>query len=201
MWVSTVEQLLQRTASADPTPGGGAVAAVTGAFGVGLIQMALEVTLGPAVSSAPLSDALLEHRRRAAELQTAIAAAADEDVSEFDALMAAYRLPRDSEEQRQARQRAIDDATVTATQGPLALAERCIAAIELGDVVEALVKPTIVSDVQAGRDLLRGAAHAALRTADINLIALEQRSHHRAPGLRERRDAVQRAASGEQART
>jgi hypothetical protein len=51
LWVSTAEQLLQRTSSAEPTPGGGAIAAVTAAFGVGLVHMALEVTLAAPVSS------------------------------------------------------------------------------------------------------------------------------------------------------
>lgn len=194
--MSTAEQLLQRTSSADPTPGGGAIAAVTAAFGVGLVHMAIEVTVAAPVSSPSDSDALLDGRRRAADLQAAIAAAADADVDEFDALMAAYRLPRDSDEQRRARQRAIDEATITATLGPLGLAELAVVAVGLGAEVEPLVKPTIVSDVQAGCDLLRGAALAALRTADINLLALEQRGHPEAPGIRERRDAAYRAAGG-----
>jgi formiminotetrahydrofolate cyclodeaminase len=110
--------------------------------------------------------------------------------------MAAYRLPRETDEQRQARQQAIDEATVTVTHGPLGLAELAVVGLALGAEVEPIVKPTIVSDVQAGCDLLRGAALAALRTADINLIALEQRDHPDAPALRERRDAVYRAAGG-----
>lgn len=194
--MSTAEQLLQRTSSAEPTPGGGAIAAVTAAFGVGLVHMALEVTLAAPVSSPADSYALSDGRGRAADLQAAIAAAADADVDEFDALMAAYRLPRETDEQRQARQQAIDEATVTATHGPLGLAELAVVGLALGAEVEPIVKPTIVSDVQAGCDLLRGAALAALRTADINLIALEQRDHPDAPALRERRDAVYRAAGG-----
>jgi methenyltetrahydrofolate cyclohydrolase len=68
-------------------------------------------------------------------------------------------------------------------------------AVALGARVEPLVKPTITSDVQAGCDLLRGAALAALRTADINLAALEQRDHPQAAAIRVRRDTVQRTAS------
>jgi formiminotetrahydrofolate cyclodeaminase len=200
LWVSTAEQLLQRTSSADPTPGGGAIAALTAAFGAGLVHMAIEVTVsrpeGPAGDSAPLADEL----RRAGELQARMVAAADADVAEFDALMAAYRLPRESDEQRLARQRAIDEATVTATEGPLGLAELSMTAVALGAEVEQRVKPTIVSDVHAGCDLLRGAALAALRTADINLAALEERGHPEAPVLRERRDAVGHVATSAQER-
>jgi formiminotetrahydrofolate cyclodeaminase len=191
----TAEQLLQRTSSADPTPGGGAIAAVTAAFGVGLIQMAIEVTVAASVDDEATPAALADAQRRAAALQTTIVAAADADVDQFDALMVAYRLPRETDEQRHVRQQAIDKATVTATHGPLGLAEVAMEAVALGTDVEPLVKPTIVSDVQAGCDLLRGAALAALRTADINLVALEQRDHADGPGIRERRDTVHRAAA------
>jgi formiminotetrahydrofolate cyclodeaminase len=69
-----------------------------------------------------------------------------------------------------------------------------VRAVELGAEMEPLVKPTITSDVQAGCDLLRGAALAALRTADINLVSLEQRAHPQAAEIRQRRDSVYRAA-------
>jgi formiminotetrahydrofolate cyclodeaminase len=195
LWDCTAEELLRRASSAAPTPGGGAIAAVTAAFGLSLVRMAIEVTLsaadGPAGNLAKLADA----KDRAAALQALVVAAADRDVEEFDALMAGYRLPQGTEGERVSRSRAIDAATVTATHGPLSLAEAALEGIELVDEVELLVKATIVSDAQAGRDLLRGAALAALRTADINLAALEQRQHREAPVLRERRDAVERATS------
>ena len=48
LWSVRADELLARTTSADPTPGGGSIAAVTGALGVGLMQMALAVTGDPA---------------------------------------------------------------------------------------------------------------------------------------------------------
>jgi methenyltetrahydrofolate cyclohydrolase len=198
LWASTTEQLLHRTSSADPTPGGGAIAAVTAAFGLGLVQMAITISAG----DAPTDDVtqLSAAHSRARELQAVVVEAADRDVAEFDALMAAYRMPREDDDARSARSRAIDEATVTATHGPLSLAEAAIAATELADQIEPLVKSTIVSDVQAGRDLLRGAVLAALRTADINLVGLEERGHPEAVGLRQRRDALHRAVISAQER-
>jgi formiminotetrahydrofolate cyclodeaminase len=198
LWASTTEQLLHRTSSADPTPGGGAIAAVTAAFGLGLVQMAITISAG----DTPTDDVtgLGAAQSRARELQAVVVEAADRDVAEFDALMAAYRMPREDDDERSARSRAIDQATVTATRGPLSLAEAAIAATELADHVEPLVKSTIVSDVQAGRDLLRGAVLAALRTADINLAGLEQHGHPEAAGLRQRRDALHLAVIGAQER-
>ena len=195
LWDCTAEELLRRASSADPTPGGGAIAAVAAAFGLGLVRMAIEVTLsaaaGPAGNLAKLADA----QDRAGALQARVVAATDRDATDFDALLAAYRMPQNTDAERATRSRALDEATVTATHGPLSLAETSLEAIALVDEVELLVRETIVSDAQAGRDLLRGAALAALRTADINLAVLEQRGHHEARALRRRRDEVMRAVA------
>jgi formiminotetrahydrofolate cyclodeaminase len=198
LWASTAQQLLHRTSSADPTPGGGAIAAVTAALGLGLVQMAIAISAGDGAADDVARFGAAQSRAR--ELQAAVVEAADRDVAEFDALMAAYRMPRGSEDERTARARLIDETTVIATQGPLSLAEAAIAGTTLADQVEPLVKSTIVSDVQAGRDLLCGAVLAALRTADINLAGLEQRGHPEALDLRRRRDAVRLAVTSVQER-
>ncbi|MDE3131186.1 MAG: cyclodeaminase/cyclohydrolase family protein, partial [Acidobacteriota bacterium] len=184
LWDSTASELLQRASSGDPTPGGGAIAAVAAAFGVALVRMALEVTISSADGDKGDLGRLADAQARARELQAGFVEAADRDVAEFEALMAGYRMPRGTDDQRRARRHAIDEATVTATRGPLDLAEAAGGGLALADEVAPLVKRTIVSDVQAGRDLLRAAALAALRTAEINLAALEESGHPAAAALR-----------------
>lgn len=200
LWDCKADQLLQRVSSTAPTPGGGSVAAVTAALGLGLVQMAVGITLaGIEETTGTEHTRLTDAQRDANNLQAQAVEAADRDIAEFDALMAGYRMPRGSDEERATRKLAIDDATVTAIEGPLSLAELSVAGITLANEVESSVKPTIVSDVRAGRDLLRAAALAALRTADINLEALEKSNHPDASALRERRDAaLKRATSNEE---
>lgn len=195
MWNCTAAELLVRASSADPTPGGGSVAAVSAAFGFALLQMAIEVTLAGPDGAAGERARLLDAQARARHLQSAAVEAVDRDVAEFDAVMAGYRMPRETDAERAARRHAIDEATVTATHGPLGIAEAAIDGIGLVNDIEPLIKRSIVSDAQAGRDLLRGAALAALRTADINLAALEERGHTAAQALRQRRDAAGSAAT------
>ncbi|MFT4235388.1 MAG: cyclodeaminase/cyclohydrolase family protein [Microbacterium sp.] len=186
LWAATAEELLKRTASPDPTPGGGSIAAVSGALGAGLVLMALRVTDDPA---------LTEQVHRGERLLDAIAPAADGDVRDFETLMAAYRMPKDDPE----RASAIESSGVAATERPLDLAETLLEVIALADAVEPLVKRSIVSDVLAGRDLARGAAAAAIRTADINLASLERASSPAAPALRARREAILTALQENQA--
>ena len=169
------------------------------AFGLSLVRMTLEITVSPSVSDAGALTQLADAQARARELQAGLVAAADRDIDQFEALMAGYRMPRETDDQRAARRRAIDEATVAATEGPLGIAEASVIGISLCDQIEPLVKATVISDVQAGRDLLRGATLAALRTADINLAALEQSGHPERAVLCQRRDAAYRAAtSGEE---
>lgn len=181
LWSASVEDLLSRTASADPTPGGGSIAAVTGAFGVGLLQMAVAVT----------DDSALDYcRLRLESLQELILPAADGDVQDFEALMSAFRLPRSDDAQRESRSRAVERTSIAATEGPLALAATLADALALSRELEPLVKQTIVSDVLAARDLIVGAARAAVRTADINLATLDRASSPAASELRTRRNAI-----------
>jgi len=175
---------LASTASAAPTPGGGSIAAITGAFGVGLMQMALAVT----------GDAALDAQAaRLAQLQGEIAPAADGDVHDFGELMSAYRLPRGDDTEREARSREIERTSTAATERPLSLVETFVAALAVSHEVEPLVKPGVVSDVLAGRDIVIGAARAALRTADINIDQLDRLGSAAAPQLRARRDAASAA--------
>jgi len=181
LWRLGAGELLRRTAAADPTPGGGAVAAVAGALGVGLMQMAVAVT-----GCAELE----RHASRLATLQSIIVPAADADADDFTAVMSAYRMPRGSDIQRQERSRQLEQVSIAATEGPLTLAETLTGVLEISRELEPLVKPSILSDVLAGRDLVLGAARAAVRTADTNLDQLDRLSSQAVAELRQRRDAV-----------
>jgi methenyltetrahydrofolate cyclohydrolase len=174
----TVRDLVDRTASSAPTPGGGSVAAVCASMGMALVVMALEVTGG--------MDEIVDGCR---ELLTRLEDRADADVVEFEALMAAYRRPKTDPD----RSEQIVSATVDATLGPLSLAEIAVSGVQLADAVLSRVKPGIRSDVLAGQDLLRGSVRAACRTADVNIDGLDP---SRAEPLRRRRDAAWTAVDG-----
>jgi formiminotetrahydrofolate cyclodeaminase len=183
LWAIRASELLSRTASSEPTPGGGSIAAITGALGVGLMQMAIAVTADPRLD-APTS--------RLDALQDLIVSGADADVADFENLMSAYRGPRSNPAEQERRQQAIDTATIGATERPLALIAALIDAVELSREVEAAVKAGIVSDVIAGRDIVIGAAWAAIRTVDINIAQLDRSHSVRAPDLLQTRDELAR---------
>ena len=163
-----VGEFLNRTASPSPTPGGGSVAAVTGALASALVAMVARLTDGKkgyeqawelAAAAAARAD------RLTAELQ----AAALEDVRSFEAYMAALRLPKGSPDERRARRDALSAATRRATAAPLAIAEACAAILTLAERLAPVANRHAVSDIGAAAHLAAAAASAALLTAEINL--------------------------------
>lgn len=181
LWALPAEELLRRTASSDPTPGGGSVAAIAGGLGIALMQMAVAVSGDPALD---------ERAAVLADLQSAVAPAADEDVEAFEGLMSAYRMPRATDPEKQARTAAIEHASIAATERPLNLVATLADAAALSRELEHLVKPGVASDVLAGRDLVLGAARAGIRTADINIAQLDRLASSAAAELRARRNAL-----------
>src|SRR5262245_18669970 len=110
----TVAQLLAALASPDPTPGGGTAAAIAGAMGASLLVMV--TGLAKSKTNSDAEKAALADARAALEPMIArFTALADADTGAFNAVMAAYRLPKASDEEKAARTRAIQDALRGAT--------------------------------------------------------------------------------------
>ena len=180
LWELSAGELLERTASGDPTPGGGSVAAITGALGLGLVCMALEVSVRRA-DVAPEVEALLGRTRT---LLGALKAHPDADVAAFQDYMAALALPKADADQKARRREAIQRAAYAATAAPLAAARDLLSGLELAAQAATLAHRNIVSDVGAGAHLIGAALQATLLNVDINLSSLPE--HQRASALQDR---------------
>jgi len=155
-------------ASDAPAPGGGSASAASGAFGAALLEMVVRLTLGKEKYRAswadlePLADRLREARVRLLEL-------VDEDTKAFDAVVTARRLPKESEEDRAERERAIDAANVLATTVPIQTAFFAHEALKTAPAVLEKGNPNAASDAWVAGLLLHGAALGALANVRINL--------------------------------
>ena len=170
LWELSAAELLARTASSSPTPGGGSVAAVSGALGLGLVVMALEITAQRHGAAPEVAELLAQLRPQLAALK----AHPDADVAAFEGYMAALALPKADAEQKAERKQARQAAALAATQAPLAAARDLLAALELVEQAAGLAHRTIVSDVGAGAYLLGAALQATLLNVDINLSSLPE---------------------------
>ncbi|MCC7368242.1 MAG: cyclodeaminase/cyclohydrolase family protein [Chloroflexi bacterium] len=168
----TVDQFIDRLASGDPTPGGGSASALAGALGAALVSMVCNLTVGRekyAAHDAEVRDIREAAGHLASQLRDGIA----RDATAYDGVMAAYKLPRTTDEEKAARQRAIQSATHAAALVPLALAEAC------GQVVDQAERAVGKTNVNAASDLavaaLLGVAamDGAAANVEINLGTLK----------------------------
>ncbi len=187
---SSIQAFLDEMASSSPTPGGGTAAALAGAISAGLIGMVCNLTIGrPRFAAA--EDDLRAALAQAEALRKELAALAEADTGAFDQVMAAYRLPKDSDEQRIARQAAIQTALKQATQIPLETAIACAAALRLVSRIIAHLNPNALSDAGTAAVL----AEAGLRGAQFN-VAVNLAGIQDAEFVQEARQALARALEG-----
>lgn len=165
LWELSAGELLERAASGDPTPGGGSVAAIAGALGLGLVCMALEVSARRADAKPGVGALLL----RSHDLLTALKMHPDADVAAFQNYMAALELPKADADQKARRREAVQQAAHAATAAPLAAARDLLSGLGLAQQAAQLAHRSIVSDVGAGAHLLWAALQATLLNVDINL--------------------------------
>lgn len=171
----SLAELLDRVAAPEPTPGGGSVAAIAGALGTALTQM---------VAGLPRTRHDNEEERAVlatvrgplAELRARLLDLADDDTAAFDRLMAAFRLPKASDDDKTARRAAIQAATRDATTVPLQTAVACARVLDLLGTVAALGNPAAASDLQVAMGMLRAAADGAAANVRINLESLADES-------------------------
>ena len=161
---NTIAKFLDELASEQPTPGGGGAAAVMGAVGAALVSMVANLTIGKKNYEA-FDAELKEARAKAEALRAELTAAINEDVDAFNAVMGAYGLPREGDEQKAARAAAIQAALKQATDAPLRAVKACHEVIKLSAVVAEKGNINVISD--AGVAAL--AANAGLRSAALNV--------------------------------
>ncbi|RJP82178.1 MAG: methenyltetrahydrofolate cyclohydrolase [Candidatus Zixiibacteriota bacterium] len=169
----TAKDFLAQTASSSPAPGGGSASALAGALGVALAEMVINLTVGKkkyADVSEELSTLLPRLNQARRDLETAV----DRDTEAFNGVMAAYGMPKDTEEQKQARTAAIQAATRQATEVPLGVMGTCLHALELTQTVAAKGNRNSISDAGVAGLLLAAALEGAALNVKINLPSLPE---------------------------
>ena len=195
--MSTEEQAigtwLEALSSDAPTPGGGAAAGVAAAAGAALIAMVGRLTAGKAGFedvAARMRD-LLERadRDRADFLRLA-----DEDAKAFESVMASFKLPKETDQEKASRTLAIQDAYEAAAAVPLDLARRSADLMEVAEDATALGNPHAASDGYSAGALLFAATLAALANVRINAAGLKDEA--KSQGLVDEADALRERATG-----
>jgi formiminotetrahydrofolate cyclodeaminase len=167
----TINDYLARLASREPTPGGGAAAALHAAQGAALVAMVARYTTGTKYE---------QH----AELVTRIIGSADGLVAQalrladadqhaFQGVIDAYKLPAGTDDLKAARTASIQDALIQAAKTPAQLILLAGAVVDLATELFEVANANVISDVAAAVDAARAAATTARVNIDINVVAIK----------------------------
>jgi glutamate formiminotransferase/formiminotetrahydrofolate cyclodeaminase len=165
------ESFTDELAAGTPTPGGGSAAAYAGAMGAGLVAMVARLTLGKAKYKdvGIQMESILEETEKLREILNAAVAA---DSAAFEALMAANRLPKGTEEEKSARADAVQAATLEATQIPFQTARKSLRVMQLALQAAALGYTYAITDAGTAAALAQAAISGAGYNVRINALDL-----------------------------
>jgi len=161
----SLAQFLDDLASSAPVPGGGSTAALTGALAAALVSMVGNLTVGKKRYANVEAEvkALLD---RSELLRRQLADLLEADTQVYSSLSKAYKLPRDSDEQKATRTAAIQAALKEAEAVPMQIAEACVEVLDLCIPMAEKGKRLAVSDAGVAALL----AEAGLRSAALNVL-------------------------------
>lgn len=171
----TVSAFVASVAAATPAPGGGSVAAHVGALGAALAQMVAGLTVGRK-KYAGVEDEMKAIALEAAALGTTLGTLVERDARAYGAVMHAYALPRDTDEERAERTRVIDQALLGAAAVPLETARACAAVCELAARGAEQGNANCASDAGVAALLAEAACRGAVYNVRINVASLHDRS-------------------------
>ena len=166
-----INDYLARLASREPTPGGGAAAALHAAQGAALVAMVARYTTGTKYEQhAELVARIISS---ADGLVAQALRLADADQHAFQGVIDAYKLPTGTDDLKAARTASIQDALVQAAKTPAQLILLAGAVVDLATELFEVANANVISDVAAAVDAARAAATTARVNIDINVVAIK----------------------------
>jgi glutamate formiminotransferase/formiminotetrahydrofolate cyclodeaminase len=158
-----------------PTPGGGSAAAYAGTMGAALVAMVAGLTIGKK-KYAEVEAEMQAIRVIAENLRKELGQAVGDDAASFEVLMATFKLPKETGEQKSTRDAAIMNATLNAAHIPLNVAEDAVKVMELALKCAQRANLNAISDSMSGFVMSRAALTAAGYNVKININSLEDKS-------------------------
>ncbi len=170
----SISEFLDTTASNKPAPGGGSVAALSGALGAALSSMVCNLTLGKDKYQ-DSEEEMKEVLRHTEVLRAKLTKLIDLDTQAFNDVITAFKMPKDSDEQIVARSSAIQEGYKKAAQVPLTTARTCFEILEHAKKAADLGNPNSISDAAVSALMARSGVHGAILNVEINLSCIKDR--------------------------
>jgi len=170
----SLREFLDELSTDSPAPGGGSVSALAGSLAAALTSMVAALTHGKKGYEEVFSE-MAELGSKAQKLKQRLLELIDEDTRAFDAVMAAMRLPKKTDEQKAERAHRIQAATVESIKVPLEVMETCMQVMELAGKVATKGNRNSLSDAGVALLQARAGLEGAAYNVLINLPGLEDK--------------------------
>ncbi len=178
----SLSEFIDQAASDEPTPGGGSVSALVGGLGTALTKMVGELSFGKKAYE-ELDDQVKKEfdekfgllEAKIDELKTIV----DTDATAFDSVMLAFKLPKETDEEKKARSAAIQEGYKKALEVPKRCADLCLEVLELQDVFAHYGNVNAITDVGVGALLAYSGLEGALLNVSINLLSIKDEDYRK----------------------
>ena len=182
MYKESLKKYLDDLAGRKPAPGGGSAAALTAATGAGLVGMAANFTVGNDRYN-DFEDEAKKILSSSEGLRQRLTNLVDEDAAGYEKLSRAYKLPRDSSEDKRKRAQAVQEGLREALAAPLEVCRCCHKGIKLCLPLAAKGNPNLITDAGIAAMMFQCGFRSALLNVEINLKGI--RDEKFAAGIRE----------------
>ena len=184
----TVQDFVTAAASEAPTPGGGAVAAVTAATGAALVEMVANLTIGKK-GYEDVKDVMVDLQQRAQVIRERSLELAQADADAFGLFMNALALPKEMDEEKAIRKEALQNAYKSAGSVPFEIGELANQIFDLADIAVQQGNTNLVTDGAIAAINARAAVRAAFLNVRINLMGIKDEAFNKE--MREKMEAIE----------
>ena len=184
----TIKDFISKVISNDPVPGGGSVSALNGALAAALSAMVANLTVGRK-KYVEVNDLMQELSARFEKLSQKLIEDVDRDSDAYNRVFAAFKLPKETDEEKQVRNEAIQRETKYAAQVPMEVARAVYEVLPQIDAIAQKGNSNAVTDACVSMMCARTAILGALLNVRINLTSIKDETFVNA--MREEADTIE----------
>lgn len=163
---------LDEVASNSPAPGGGSVAALSGALGAALSSMVCNLTRGKQ-GYETVQDEIREILGKSEELRKDLTDLIDKDTDAFNEVMKALKMSKETEDQKELRRNALQTAFKQAAEIPLETARKCVQILDVAHIVAVKGNKNSITDAAVSALMAQTGVQAAMLNVRVNLSSIK----------------------------
>ena len=167
----SVKEFIDKVTGNDPVPGGGSVSALNGPLAASLAAMVANLTVGRK-KYAEVNDEMEQISARMTEQSAKLLADVDRDAEAYDRVFAAFKLPKETDEEKAVRKEAIQRETKYAAEVPMEVARTASELLPMIDAAARRGNSNAVTDATVAMMCARTAVIGALLNVRINLTSI-----------------------------